>query len=396
MRSHMRDVGGPAGSNEVAKRCTEATRTVGPTLINGRWLTRIQIILVVVLSPAGPVYATVHKATGNIKTSLLDKLQNDYLPKNTNQYVTPSSNDLAVWRQVMFNLYTGNLATAADLVSGIAPKYRIVNFTDTSETPRSYYVLIEGNVSGGVIEPTVEKGWGVFVFDPRPVRQLMLQAPHPVFDTNTDKQAVEGLLVVRPRALFLFTSHRCASDSPSVQVTSATPCDFPPPGYRMSDPPHGASSASPPVTNPFQVAHEEFVKLYPSDIGIQFHGNGQTSICPKLFLSNTGDDGFVIPNGFLAQLHQRLLLSFPDARIYDGADSCPLAGTENLQGRFSNGSMNPVVDSSPAPHTVETFIHIEQLLAGVRDTEANRLNVLQAIADVFKPVRTVRGQLISQ
>ena len=30
----MNGVGGPAGSKKVAKRCTEAIRTVGPTLRN--------------------------------------------------------------------------------------------------------------------------------------------------------------------------------------------------------------------------------------------------------------------------------------------------------------------------------------------------------------------------
>src|SRR5262245_47858236 len=126
-------------------------------------------------------HAAVFNATGNIET-LLESV--DYIQKNTNGYVVPSSNDLDVWRSVISNISAGNLATAADLVSSIASTYKVIKFTDTSDGPRTYDVLMEADISGSTVTPIVTKGWGVVVFDPKPLRELVLQVPHPLADAN--------------------------------------------------------------------------------------------------------------------------------------------------------------------------------------------------------------------
>jgi hypothetical protein len=321
--------------------------------------------------------AAVYDRTGNLKTWVLDWIKPEMLPDGGNRYRVPTAQDLDVWRQVVGYFYTGNLSAAADLVSMIAPYYRVVRYTDTSgNTPRLYYLLIEANMTPDDIQPVVDTGWPLVIFDPNPLRELTLESPHPLYDQYTDDDLTEGIVVLRPRLALLSTSHRCSSNAFSV-MSGSTPACKDSTGFRLSDPPHAATSNT--ATNPLQVAHEELVKRY-GTIVIQFHSKADTQCSEAdMLLSNTGTPGGVAQNGNVIRLKQSLVANGFTIQLYGIDNTCALGGTGNLQGRFSNGSSNPVTQDAPPPK-IETFIHIEQRNLGVRDTVTNRRRVLDAIA----------------
>src|SRR5205085_11081503 len=97
-----------------------------------------------------------------------------------------------------------------------------------------------------------------------------------------------------------------------------------PTGFRQSDAPHGALSTNPPVTGPYEIAHEELTRLF-SLVTIQLHGNGNTSSCPQLFLSNTG--GSTLPNGNVAHLQQQLIAQGFSVGVAGSNTTCALSGT---------------------------------------------------------------------
>lgn len=328
----------------------------------------LSTVMILVLIPvthnsvALPQGAQVFERSGNLKTYVLDWVVEEFLPKDQNGYRVPTRQDLDTWRQAVAAIQNGSLATAASLVQGIAPSYKVIKFTDTSASPpRLYYLLLEARVTADDIYPYASTGWGAYAFDPAPARDLAISVPHIRADANTEYQGVEALIKLRARALLLFTSHRCASNSFSPCSGSSTTCSTDG-RLRVSDAAHGAISTDPTVTNTFQVAHEELMKANPATVVLQFHGNGSCS--SDFVLSNSGSDFRVIPDGNVMRLKQGLGSVSSKIQVCDHRPSeseCNLCGTTNLQARYINGAtVNPCQNSAPSPTEVERIIHIEQ------------------------------------
>jgi 3D (Asp-Asp-Asp) domain-containing protein len=324
--------------------------------------------------------APVFEYTGNLKQDVLDWIE--YLPKDQNLYRIPTQSNLGTWRQVINAIQVGDLATAANLVQTIAPSYKVIKFTDTSSgSPRLYYLLLEADVTANDIFPFADTGWGAYIFDPQPVRDLAISVPHPKADAYTETEGIEALMSLRAKWLLLSTSHRCASNmiSPCTQGSSPV-CSG---GNRSSDGSHGANPSAATVTNTFQVAHEELTKLSSTTLVIQFHGNSSCS--SNFVLSNGGNDYQIIPNGNVYRLKQSLATISSNIQLCDhrpSAGECDMCGTTNLQARFINGSTtNPCQTSAPSPTTIERFIHIEQSLS-IRQDLVMRQRIIQAIANM--------------
>jgi 3D (Asp-Asp-Asp) domain-containing protein len=322
--------------------------------------------------------AQVFERSGNLKQDVLDWVE--YLPRDENLYRVPTQAELDAWRQVINAIQSGSLAAAASMVQAIAPSYKVIRFTDTSAAARPYYLLLEADVTADDIFPFADTGWGAYVFDPQPVRDIAISVPHPKADAHTETEGIEALVSLRARWLLLSGSHRCGSNtiSPCTQGSSSS-CSG---GHRSSDGSHGANPSTPTVTNTFQAAHEEIAKASTTTVVIQFHGNSSCSA--NFVLSNGGNNYQVIPNGNVYRLKQSLAGVSSNIQLCDhnpSAGECDMCGTTNLQGRFINGSLNnPCQTSAPAPTTVERFIHLEQSLS-MRQDALTRQRIIQAIAN---------------
>ncbi|MEM9685170.1 MAG: hypothetical protein AAF942_18000, partial [Pseudomonadota bacterium] len=146
---------------------------------------------------------------------------------------------------------SGDMAGAREQAD--AAGYEIVEKT---EDGRGYAILFEENGAG--IGPTVAIALN-------PVRDAVIQAPHPVVDRYTNRQAVVLFLRLGARALILAGANRCASKESSPCSGQTRVCGDGRNPYRTSDPAHNTATL-------FHTAHLYFSDAWPKSIAVQPHG----------------------------------------------------------------------------------------------------------------------------
>jgi hypothetical protein len=254
-------------------------------------------------------------------------------------FAKPTAAELSSFRQLVLKAASGDAAGAAAHAETSGLPYRVVRFTDTGAGAREVLLLEE--------RTPIAKGWGTYVLDPAPLRDLVVEAPHARYDLDTENQAFSLFRRLGARAYLLAGTHRCAS-------AERTPCD----GttdvcgttyYRVSDPAHFTDG-------PFEAAHEAFASLWPASLSFSVHGHSDSS-CEDVFLSSgVGAD----PGPLVPALRDRLLA---EGGLTVGAaglpgSACTLTGGTNVQGRFTNGSTAPCTQA--ATSASGRFLHAEQ------------------------------------
>lgn len=256
----------------------------------------------------------------------------------SNGFVSPSSGELTQWRSLVNALLQGEYTRAADSLSRNFKSYRLLRFTDTGYRNRVSYMLQE--------TPAVVKGWGTYWFNSEYARELSIAVPHPIYDADTETEAVDIFRETAARALLLAGTHRCANSETSPCDGATTVCGES--RYRVSDAAHFARGV-------LQSTHEEILTHTPNTFALNLHGHGSAS-CPDFFLSN----GALPARQILFDLQNALRAQREvSVGVYgDGGTSCDLTGTTNVQGRFQNGSPDPCAVAAAASSGY--FIHLEQ------------------------------------
>jgi hypothetical protein len=258
----------------------------------------------------------------------------------SNGYVAPTPSQRADWRILVNRMLQGSCDFAVPLsLDGIV---QVRTFTDTGNG-RSYCLLIEVRDQDG--DGVVDHGFGTFLVNRDATRELSHQAVHPIFDSNTEIQAVIVFKGTDSRSFLMAGAHRNANSAASACL----------PAHRESDPSHNV--------NPMvQATNEELLAHYgaASWFAIQWHGMGADT-CPTtdVHLSHGRDD--VPPETKIAALRAKLLQHNPTWHVsLPGSGSCGLNATENMQGRLINGVAAERVCCTPASGITQKFIHIEQ------------------------------------
>jgi hypothetical protein len=233
--------------------------------------------------------------------------------------------------------------------------YEIVEFLDTV-SGETFHLLRERTVPGDV----GFTGRGVFTFfSGGGVRDnLVIEIPHPVFDSETLEQGALALPDVRPRVLAIAGAHR--NNHPDVSL-----CDDDGAMYRISDVAHHPD-------NFFHAAHVWLETNLADMRTVQFHGFCCPGVAPYGDLT---DDG-VMTNGFDAVPgvadFGRIWGDFIEAQNFladgvdlttvalFGEDTTHLGGTNNLQGRVTNGVPIGTECTTPALAASGRFHHLEQ------------------------------------
>lgn len=265
--------------------------------------------------------------------------------------------------------------------------YEVVEFLDTA-TGETFHVLRERFVPGEV----GFSGMGTYVFFDGPgVRDaVVLQVPHPVFDSDTLEQGALAVPLVRPRLLMIAGTHRNNHiDESNCDGTQSSGDQ-----YRVSDVAHHPD-------NFFQATHVRLVAQVPGLLAIQFHG----FCCPGSGSYASLSDDCVLSNGFDAapaasdftQIWrgridaQDFLAGGSDlttAAVF-GDDASVLGATTNLQGRVSNGVSAANACTTPAVTASGRFIHIEQ----DPDVRAEPLHILTALVEALDQFESPCGAM---
>ena len=307
------------------------------------------------------------KTTGNIETYMGNFISG--VPGDSgNSYKKPTSNQLAKWGIVINEILDQNISEA--VLKSSALNYQINEFTDTSITPNQVFYILEE-------KSDKENHWGLYVFSKTPtISNLVIQAPHIKYDTNTGKQAVYCFKNNLAKAILLNGTHRCNhSDFSSCSGTTSA-CNSGFQSYRISDMAHNTNTV-------FQKTTEILYTNVPNSVFIQLHGFGKNDSDPYVIMSNGTRETPTID--YALQIKEALMnedssLTFKLAHL--DTDWTRLIAFTNTQGRFINGSSNPCSTSATA--TTGRFIHIEQEKSKLRDNQEGWLKMSNALNSVFE------------
>jgi hypothetical protein len=199
---------------------------------------------------------------------------------------------------------------------------------------------------------TVDRGWGTFMTNPAPVRELNFHISHPVSCTNTEIQGVSLFKLTNGRSYLMAGAHREANGASS-------PCQS---SYAESDAAHN-------VANLFQPAVEELMSYYDgtgADYAVfQFHAMAPTT-CPGVDVYITrGLSLAPEPGDTIRNLKDNLISHHPGwiVTVPGDSPSCTMNGTTNVQGRVLNGVEAGLVCTMAATSSTGRFVYVEQKLA---------------------------------
>jgi hypothetical protein len=254
-------------------------------------------------------------------------------------YAEPGTSDKAQWQTVVKWMMNGDCDR--NLPGSLEPVMTLKRFTD-SDNGRSYCVLFE--TADADEDGRVDNGWGSFITYDASTKALIIHAPHPVYDSTTEDEAIRVFKQTGARAFLLMGAFRNASEIPACQS-----------GYYISDPAHDVRD----VFNPTTVEIRSYYGSTPYWT-IQFHGMGASSCSSHVHMSN----GFstLPPAGTrIWQLYDAMTALHPDWSIdLAGEGSCSLNGANSPTGRIINGVSIREACTTSATTNTGAFIHIEQ------------------------------------
>ena len=273
----------------------------------------------------------------------------DQMPgSGSNGMVKPTGAQMIAWEAMLKDIVSGDLVAACNVIQNNDFPYDIVRYTDTGNSHESYLMLKEN--------APISLGWGTYVIKSDGLfRDVVIEIPHPRYELQTDEEGLEIFRQINARALLMAGTHRCANSTYSPCNGTTTVCGTWE-SYRESDVAHVTQAI-------FQVSHRVLVGCGSNTVAVQIHGHGRSN-CPDLFISNTT----CAPGELTNQLYLNAVIECNGTFSVDIADctesECPLTGSTNVQGRYSNGCSTPDYDpcqTGPSgPSSPEQFIHLEQ------------------------------------
>jgi hypothetical protein len=279
----------------------------------------------------------------------------------SNAFVAPSAADRAKFVDCVEQLLGANPGSARACLESV--HYELAPLESGG---RTYWIASEKK--DGL------QAQGTYIVDAQYERNLVLETPHPIFDTGTLEEAAAVMERVGARALFVPGTHRCAnSDTPSGCDGRTNSCGGQ--NYRISDAAHY-------VGNFFTAAHEATLRLAPQPLTISVHGSAGEPVDAEF------SDGTVTPAPADAVVN-RLRFAMEKRGARAGSCNWPaddprrfrLCGGTNVQGRMTNGSTQPCTVGSKLASGL--FVHVEQ----ARAVRTNPDYLAGAILDAVPPVR---------
>ncbi len=240
---------------------------------------------------------------GNL-TLLISQIKSAMPDQNSYEFVVPSVAQMDSFRAVTRLLLNEDFYLADSLAGMMG--YEVLEWYDTAYDSNRYYILMEpnANISGGV-----ELGWGTFIFDPEGARQVIIEVPHPLFDTNTWRVGFTAYQIAGSAYFLMAGTHRYANGTDP----------------RPADVAHNTQ-------NMFHVVHQEVSPL--CSHALQIHGFNISSHpgYPDVVLSN----GTSSPGMILDSLALGITAEGYTVGIFDGIHYSDLGATTNTQGQYSN------------------------------------------------------------
>ena len=130
----------------------------------------------------------------------ITNLINEAPHNSSDDYQIPSVQDIENWNIALDLIFENKLTAGREMAANF--QYQITAFSDDTQTQTQEYYILERFKDS-------ENYWCIYVFNRFPDRdQLVIQAPHSQFDTNTGLEATFCFQYTNARALFINGTHR--------------------------------------------------------------------------------------------------------------------------------------------------------------------------------------------
>lgn len=221
-------------------------------------------MVLVILSLGSLARADLVTINGTDFVTHIDNLKALVVLEDSEGYQVPVAQNLTDFRALADALWTaaGDAALAALEIPANALGYDVVKLTDNGVT---YYGLQENT--------NFDKGWGNYFVRQGNSRNALLEAPHPLNDSNTPEVAAMAFVQSESRGFLMAGAHRNAN----AQVLG---------GHRIADVAHQTGSI-------FHQVHESWSGLFGENTAWQVHGFNLDTHVPPFPL----DTDAVLSNG---------------------------------------------------------------------------------------------------
>jgi hypothetical protein len=157
--------------------------------------------------PASPVLGTIKGGFRN-EIGILEK----NMPRAKSEgYLLPTIQEQADFAKLVSTLNTGDLARAVDLATG--NDYTLHYYVDRGDNYAMSYLLRE--------QGPIQKGWGLYAFRLDSTSNIIIEAPHPLYDKRTPTVALDVYRALDARALLIAGAQRNANRDKSADVAHA-------------------------------------------------------------------------------------------------------------------------------------------------------------------------------
>lgn len=262
----------------------------------------------------------------------------------TNEYIKPNTTQNANIDSAISRLLHQEYNQADSFA--VRTGYHILRFRDTTNGGQIIYDIL-------MMNPDSVHYWGTYIFNPTALRQnLLIQCPHPIFDSKTGEEGVYIFKNAGARGYYLSGAHRCSNTDSTDCKGTTTVCGYT--KFRVSDPAHNTSHI-------FQTATKVFNTKINNAIVFQMHGFARQGGDPNIILGNGTTES---PSGIDYALEFSQHLHYIDTNIsfkiaHVDTTWTRLTGTVNVQGRYINGVSNPCTGNNVTTPNGR-FVHIEQ------------------------------------
>jgi hypothetical protein len=156
---------------------------------------------------ASPILDTVKGSFRN-QISILEK----NMPRAKSEgYLPPTNKEQADFAELVAMLGSGDLAHAVDLATG--NDYTLNYYVDRGDNYAVSYLLRE--------QRPIQKGWGLYALRLDSTSNIIIEAPHPLYDKRTPTVALDIYRALDARALLIAGAQRNANRDKSADVAHA-------------------------------------------------------------------------------------------------------------------------------------------------------------------------------
>jgi hypothetical protein len=147
-----------------------------------------------------PLSSELGRLRGNFLNLIAD-LEKNMPQADSEQFVVPTGTEMDMFASLMANIEAGNSLKATQLAS--RQDYELVRYIDQGDDQAQSFLLRE-------LKP-IRRGWGLYAVRLNPRNNIIIEAPHPLFDRGTPGLALALYRALDAKALLIAGAHRYAN-----------------------------------------------------------------------------------------------------------------------------------------------------------------------------------------